>query len=294
MAEQNLTTMNDLGTIKTIDFVNQFSTGIEDLLELLGVTRKERLTSDMKIKTYKWETTLQDGNVGEGEDIPLSKATHEPDNEFQVSWNKYRRAVSVESIARHGASKAIDQADAKIMRKIQHRIKSQFTDFLGLDPTTVTGEGLQKALAATWGQLASFDEFNGSETVAFVNPMDVATYLGDKDVGADASNTFGFTLLKNFLGMDNVVTLNSIPQGEIYSTAVDNLVLAYLDMRTNDVGDYFVDFTDETGYIGAARDRKLGNATYETLFLDANVLFAEIPEGVVKATIETPTTVPEV
>lgn len=294
MAEVNLTKMDDLGTIKTIDFVENFAVGIEDLLELLGVTRKEKLTSDMKIQTYKWDTTLVDGTIAEGEDIPLSKATHVPDKDFQVAWNKYRRAVSVETIARHGASKAIDRADSKILREIQHRIKSQFTTFLDMSPTPVAGEGLQKALAATWGQLALFDEFNGSETVAFVNPMDVATYLGDKDVGANASNTFGFTLLKNFLGMDNVVTLNTVPQGVVYSTAVDNMVLAYLDMRNSDVGDYFVDFTDETGYIGVARDRKLGNATHETLFLDANVLFAEIPAGVVKATIETPTEVAEV
>lgn len=291
MAEANLTKMDDLGTIKTIDFVETFSTGIEDLLELLGVTRKERLTSDMKIRTYKWETDLKDGNIPEGENIPLSKASQSPDKEHQVAWNKYRRAVSVEAIARHGASVAIDRADSKIMRDIQHRIKTQFVDFLDLSETTVAGEGIQKALAASWGQLATFDEFNGSETVSFVNPLDVATYLGDQNVGADASNIFGFTLLKNFLGMDNVVTLNSVPQGTIYSTAVDNLVLAYLDMRNSDVGDYFVDFTDETGYIGVARDRKLINATHETLFLDANVLFAEIPDGVVKATIEMPTDV---
>lgn len=294
MAENNLNTMNDLGTIKTIDFVENFAVGIEDLLELLGVTRKEPLSRDMKIVTYEWDVQMANSKVGEGETIPLSKVTHGPGTEHQIEWDKHRRAVSVEAIARHGASKAIDQADGKIMREIQHRIKTEFIDFLGDAPTTVAGEGLQKALAATWGKLASFDEFNGSETVAFINPMDVATYLGDKDVGADASNVFGFTLLKNFLGMDNVVTLNSVPEGEIYSTAVDNLVWAYLDMNTNDVGDFFVDFTDETGYIGVARDRKLSNATLDTLFLEANVLFAEIPNGVVKATIETPTEVEEV
>ena len=39
-AEEKLTVMNDLGEIKTIDFVNKFSTNISELLTLLGVTRK--------------------------------------------------------------------------------------------------------------------------------------------------------------------------------------------------------------------------------------------------------------
>ena len=129
-----------------------------------------------KVRTYKWETDLKDGNVAEGDTIPLSKATHGPNKEHQVEWNKYRRAVSVEAIARHGASKAIDQADARIMRQIQHRIRTQFVDVLDLSTAEGWGEGIQKALAASWGRLATFEEFNGSETVSFVNPMDVATY----------------------------------------------------------------------------------------------------------------------
>ena len=53
MAEDKLTVMNDLGEIKTIDFVNKFSTHISELLTLLGVTRIEPLSADMKIKAYK-------------------------------------------------------------------------------------------------------------------------------------------------------------------------------------------------------------------------------------------------
>ena len=38
-AETKLTVMDNLGEIKTIDFVNKFSTNISELLALLGVTR---------------------------------------------------------------------------------------------------------------------------------------------------------------------------------------------------------------------------------------------------------------
>ena len=57
-------------------------------------------------------------------------------------------------------------------------------------------------------------------------------------------------------------------------------------MAGGDLGGLFADFTDETGLIGVARDRHLNNLTFESVFFGANVLFAEIPDGVVEATIE--------
>ncbi|MGM0239872.1 phage capsid protein [Enterococcus sp. AZ103] len=284
--ETNLTTMDDLGEIKSIDFVNRFETGISELLELLGVTRKLELTQDLLVQMYEWETDLKSGVVAEGEDIPLSKATRKKGKSFQVAFNKWRRAVSAEAIARHGASRAIDEADNKLIRKIQGGIKSNFVTFLGTSPTKLTEESLQKSLAKSWATLSTYEEFDGAEFVSFVNPLDVADYLSDTAVLANASNVFGMTLLKNFLGTSNVVVLNAIPQGKVYSTAVDNIVLAYLNMLTSDLGGIFADFTDETGYISATRGKTLKNATYESLFMNALVLFPEIPKGVIEATIQ--------
>ena len=206
----------------------------------------------------------------------------------QVEWFKKRRAVSAEAIARHGASLAIDQADQRVMREIQNGIKTDFFTFLKTKPTKVTGTGLQGALAQTWGKLQTFSEFDGSPIVSFVSSLDVADYLGDKAVGADASNVFGMTLLKNFLGMQNVIVLPNVPQGKVYSTAVENIVLAYLDVNSSDLGGMFADYTDETGLIASGRDRSLSNLTYESVFFGALKLFAEIPAGVIEATIEAP------
>jgi len=96
-------------------------------------------------------------------------------------------------------------------------------------------------------------------------------------------------LLKNFLGMQNVIVLPNVPQGKVYSTAVDNIVLAYLNVNGSDLGGMFADYTDETGLIASGRDRALSNLTYESVFFGALKLFAEIPEGVIEATIETAT-----
>lgn len=292
MAEANLTTMADLGDIRSIDFVNKFSTNINELLTLLGVTRKMELSNDLKIQTYKWTTTLDKTNPAEGETIPLSKAVRAKDKEYTVTWFKKRRATTAEAIARHGVARAISEADTRVMREIQNGFKETFFTFLKTNPTKVTGEGLQKALAQSWAKIATFNEFDGSPIVSFINPLDAANYLGDTKLGADASNVFGMTLLKNFLGMQNVIILPSVPEGKIYTTAVENLVFAYLNVNGGDLGGMFADFTDETGLIGAGRQRQLSNLTYESVFFGANVLFAEIPAGVIEATITAPATVP--
>ena len=65
-------------------------------------------------------------------------------------------------------------------------------------------------------------------------------------------------------------------------------------MKASDLGGIFVDFTDETGFISATRGRTLRNATYESLFMNALVLFPEIPTGVVEATIAAAATEPVV
>ena len=292
MAEANLNTMADLGEIKSIDFVNKFSKNINELLQLLGVTRRETLTSDLKIKTYKWSVDLDSTNPAEGETIPLSKVTRVLDQEYTVAWFKKRRVTTAEAIARHGAARAITESDKRIMREIQNGIKNDFFTFLKTKPAKVKGVGLQKALAQSWAKIATFNEFEGSPIVSFVSSLDVANYLGDTAVGADASNVFGFTLLKNFLGMQNVIVMPSVPAGKIYTTAVENLVFAALDVNGGDLGGLFADYTDETGLIAATRGREISNLTYESVFFGANVLFAEIPEGVVEATIEAPAVTP--
>ena len=278
--------MADLGTIKSIDFVNKFGTSINDLLTLLGVTRKEPMTADMQINLYKWAVDMDTAaTVGEGETIPLSKVTRALDRTVKVEWLKKRRAVSAEAVARHGANIAIDQSDKRLMREIQSGVKTDFVSFLGTTNTKISATDLQIALSQSWGKLQLVPEFEGQSFVSFVNPMDVANFLSGKPVQADASNAYGMTLLQNFIGADRVISLGSIPQGKVYTTAVDNIVLAYLDMARSPLKGSFVDYTDETGLLAVVSDKTVSNLTLESVFTGALKLFTEIPDGVVEATI---------
>ncbi|MDK6355857.1 hypothetical protein QP202_24785, partial [Escherichia coli] len=101
--------------ITAIDFVNRFSKSIYDLLQILGVSRQEKLTRDLTFRTYKWEVDLDKTTVGEGETIPLSKVNRKQLKDHTVEWFKKRRSVSAEAIARHGRDVAVTQADKQLM-----------------------------------------------------------------------------------------------------------------------------------------------------------------------------------
>ncbi len=72
MAETKLTTMTDLGDIKSIDFVNKFSKTQRLFVRLLGVTcRQERLTT--KIQIHKWTADADTTKTAEGDQFRCSK-----------------------------------------------------------------------------------------------------------------------------------------------------------------------------------------------------------------------------
>lgn len=286
-AEDNLTTSDYLGEVRSIDFVNRFSTSIEELLRVLGITRRIPLSQDAKIQTYKWETDLNTEQVGEGEDIPLSKARKVKDKEFTVPFRKYRKVASAEAIHRHGYNYAINETDDKILGEIQGNIKDSFFDFLASDPTEQDAVGLQRALALGWGKARSM--FPGNpQIISFVNAMDIANYLGDGNINSGPSTAYGFTLLKDFLNQD-VFVFDSIPEGKVYTTAAENIVFANQNVSGNDLAQAFNLTTDQTGLIGVTHGPVLRNATVETVAFEGSTLFAEIPEGVIETTITEPT-----
>ncbi len=286
-AEDNLTTSDYLGEVRSIDFVNRFGTSIDELLRVLGVTRRLPLSQDAIIQTYKWEKELNTEQVGEGEDINLSRARKVKDKTFTVPFNKYRKVASAESIHRHGYNYAVNQTDDQILGEIQENIKGSFFSFLASAPTTQEAAGLQKALALGWGKAKGMFPGNPG-IISFVNAMDVAKWVGDGNINSGPSTAYGFTLLKDFLNQ-NVFVFDDIPEGKIYTTAEENIVFANQNVSGNDLAQAFNLTTDQSGLIGVTHGPTLRNATLETVAFEGSTLFAEIPEGVVETTITEPT-----
>lgn len=276
-------TAADLAKVRDVDFTERFTKGIETLMKMLGVTRKIEKKAGEVLKVYKVTGTLEDGNVAEGEIIPLSKykTTYEPIGE--ATLKKWRKVTTAESISEKGYGQAVNDTNAKMLKDIQKGIRTDFVTFLGTGTGKASGVGLQAAMAQVWGQMQVLFEDTAVETVYFMNPLDVADYLGTAQITTQTA--FGMSYIENFLGMGTAILASDIPKGKIYATAAENIVLYYIPVSSADLAQAFELTADATGLIGIHTGPTYDNLSAETVAASGVGLFAEKLDGVVVGTI---------
>ena len=283
MAETNLIKKADLARAREIEFTYNFSEGVRKLIEALGVTRKIAKQAGTVLKAYKATGTLLSGDVAEGDTIPLSKYVTEPVNFGEITLKKWRKATSAEAITERGYDQAVEMTTDRMLRDVQKAIRAELFEFLATGTGTASGEDMQSALAQAWGQLQVKYEDDAIQAVYFVNPLDVADYLGAAQITTQTA--FGMTYVEDFLGLGTVIMNASVPKGKIYATAKENIVLYYIPVNGADLGEAF-DFTsDETGYIGIHEEPDYTNMTASDTVINGMVFFAERIDGVVVGTI---------
>lgn len=281
MATENITTSTDL-IAQSIDFTEQFTGSISTLLQALNVTRMQPMAVGSQIKIYKSEVTKANGNVAEGEVIPLSKVTRKLADTKELTYKKYRKQTTAEAIQSAGFNAAVNDTDSKLLRSIQGDIKKDFFDFVQTGTTKTSGDTFQKAIAQALGQLAIKWEDDDVQSVLFANPLDFYTYLGDSNITTQTA--FGLTYIQNYLGFNTIILTGAVKQGTIAATASQNLNYAYAALNGN-LNQPFNLTTDETGLIGVVHNSVTENASYETMALTSGVLFPERLDGIVVATI---------
>lgn len=284
---ENLITTTELSEAKLreIDFVNRFSENIKKLIEALGITRKIPKEAGTTLKSYKAQGTLQSGKVAEGETIPLSKYKIVPKAYKDIELNKWAKSTTIEAIQKYGFEQAVTKTSDQMLLDAQKGIRKNFFDFLDEETgkSTVTGVGMQQALARGWGKLKVLFEDDVVDTVYFVNPEDVAEYLGSASI--TTQNVFGMTYIENFLGLGTVFTNSSVPKGKYYATAKDNVVLYYIPVNGADIDNVFKFTADETGYIGIHESSDYTNLTCLDTVVSGIEIFAERTDGVVVGSI---------
>lgn len=283
VAEENLIKKADLVRAREVEFVNIFSENIKKLIEALGVTRKIPKQAGYTLKSYKATGTLENGEVAEGETIPLSKYQTVAVNYKEITLKKWRKATSAEAIISGGYDQAVQMTTDRMLLDVQKGIRGDFFTFLATGTGTATGVGFQAALAQAWGQLQVKFEDDSIEAVYFMNPLDVADYLAKAQITLQTA--FGMTYVENFLGLGTVIFDSKVPKGTIYATAKDNIVLYYIPVNGADLGEAF-DFTsDQTGLIGIHETPDYSNMTASDTVVSGIVLFAERLDGIIKSTI---------
>lgn len=272
-----------LGAANAIVVTNKFGDSLRGLLDALGVHRQFPMRVDDRIQVYKTVATIDGEPVEKGDIIPLTEVKVEPAEAKELAYEKVRKAVAFEDVQKYGIERAITMTDAALIKAVQKKIKSKIFANIKEAQKTAEGVGLQGALAQGWGNVQTIFEDDGAEVVAFINPLDVADYLGNASV--TMQKEFGLNYLTNFLGADVAIVTPQIEKGTAYVTAVENLIFGYADLQNGEAAREFDLITDETGLVGIRREQTGDRLTSETTVVASGVLTAERLDGVVKVTI---------
>ena len=271
-----------------IDFVGKFEQGVSQLLNVLGIYSPQVLQAGYQIQQYEISGTLESGDVGEGQTIPLTDYTIGKTNEYVVQLKQYRKQTSKQAILKSGYESSVGKTDAQMIRDIQGVIRKELFEFLESGTGAAAGVGLQDAVANAWGvlstEMSKLDR--EGEPVYFFNPMDVATYLGAASIN-NVETAFGFSYVENFFGLGTCIIDARVPAGTFFATPKENINCYVADLGA--LAQAGFDYTyDETGLIGVHHQPVYSNGTAETIADTGLVLFPEVTNLIVKGEIKKP------
>lgn len=283
-AEANLIKNAKLATARQINFVSSFGYSTKKLMELLGVMRLIPKQAGTMLKRHTVTGTLQSGAVPEGEVIPLSLYETKDEPIGEITLGKWRKATSAEAILDKGYDQAVSETRAKMLQDIQTGIRSNIITSLTVSgQPTVTGAGIQAALANAWAKLQIAFENDTVETVYFVNPEDIAGYLAKAQITVQTA--FGFSYVENFLGLGTVIINSGVTKGTFFATAKENMVGYYVPANESDLAKAFEFVSDETGMIAIHEYADYDRLTADDTILSGIKIFADMTAGIVKGTI---------
>ena len=295
-AKDNLTKSSDIqSTARVIDFVTRFARNWEHLREILGIMRPIRKEPGAILKSKTASVTLQGGTVGEGEEIPYSKATVIETPYEEMTVEKYAKAVSIEAIKTYGYDVAVGMTDDAFLYELQDNVTRRFYAYLNTGKLASSETTWQRALAMSKGLVINkFKQIHRTVTnvVGFANVLDLYDYLGDANITVQTA--FGFQYVQNFMGFSTVFLLSDeeIPRGRVIATPVENIVLYYVDPSTSDFARAGLVYTTdgETNLIGFHVEGNDHTAVSESFAIMGMTLFAEYLDGIAVIDVDsTPT-----
>ena len=288
-AKERLTMSANIAvTAREVDFVTRFARNWDSLREILGIMRPIKKENGTELKSKSASITLQNGNVGEGEEIPYSLASVTEKTYDKIKLEKYAKAVSVEAVADKGAEAAIQMTDEAFLNELQGNILDRFYTYLKTGTLTSTETTFQMAVAMSIGKV--IDKFkkmrrNTTNIVVFVNTLDSYKYLGAAELSVQTA--FGINYIQNFMGAQTLILSSEIEEGKVIATPADNIVLYYVDPSNSGFEQLGLEYTvdGETNLIGFHANGDYRHAVGESYALMGLTLFAEYIDAIAVITI---------
>jgi len=276
-------------TVKELDFITRFESTWQALIDILGIMRPIEKQPGTKLVSSVASITLANGTVAEGDEVPLSLATVTPVAYADLTFQKYRKAVTVEAVDKYGAAIAVQKTDDALLNELTGNVLDDFYTFAQTGTLTDTYSTFQMAVAMAIAKVKNKWKVmrrDYSNIVAFVNTLDLGEYLGGAPISTQTA--YGLEYLKNFLGAETVIVTSEIPQKMVLATPADNIVLYYSDPSNADFKELGLDYTTGNGptnLIGIHKEGNYGRVMGETHALMGMKLWAEYLDGIAKITI---------
>lgn len=291
MAKENLTMTADMAVAaREIDFVSRFARNWDHLRDILGIVRPIRKQPGAVLKSKKATITLANGTVGEGEEIPYSKAQIVETPYAEMTVEKYAKAVSIESIKDHGYDVAVGMTDDAFLFELQDNVTARFYTYLNTGSLTSNESTWQRALAMAKGNVINkFKQMHRTctEVVGFANVLDLYDYIGDAAITVQSA--FGFQYIKDFMGYKVVFLLSDaeIARGKVIATPVENIALYYVDPGDSDFAKAGLIYTTDglTNLIGFHTQGNYNTAVSESFAIMGMTLFAEYLDAIAVVTV---------
>lgn len=269
---------------KEVDFIIRFEQNWEALIEILGIMRPIRKQPGTKLVSSKATVELQDGNVPEGDEVPLSQATVEPVYYEDLELEKFRKRVTAEAVSKFGAPIAVQKTDDAFLVELQNKVLDRFYAFA--QTGTLTGSYTTFQMAVSMAVTLVKDKFKKmrrdyTNIVVFVNTLDVGKYLGAAEISIQTKN--GIEYFKDFLGASTVIISSEIPENTVLAIPADNIVLYYIDPGDADFEELGLSYTTgngETNLIGIHKEGVYGRVSGDTHALMGMKLFAEFIDAI--------------
>ena len=268
---------------REIDFVTSFGKNRQALLDVMGITRMIKKENGSVLKIKKASGTLQDGDVAEGEEIPMSQYKVEEETFDTIKIKKYRKGVSIEAIAERGYEAAVEMTDEEFKSDLQNVVLDKFYTQLKMGSLVGHETTWQMAFAMAIGKVKNkFETMKRTATgvAVWVNTLDVYKYIGAADITLQTA--FGMQYIKNFLGADIVFVSSQIPENTVIATPLNNLIAYYVDPADTEFVKAGLEYTTDstTGFIGFHVQGNYEHAISDMFAIMGVRLFAEYLDAI--------------
>lgn len=268
---------------REIDFVTSFGKNLQALLDILSITRMIKKENGSALKTKKATGELKSGDVGAGEEIPMSQYAVEEKVFDTIKIEKYRKGVSLEAISERGYEAAVEMTDEEFKSDLQNKVTDKFYAQLKQGFLVGHESTWQMAVAMAIGKVKNkFEQMKRTATgiAVWVNTLDVYKYVGAADITVQTA--FGMQYLKNFLGADIVFMSSQIPENTVIATPLNNLIAYYVNPGDSEFVKAGLSYTTdpETGFIGFHAQGNYEHAISDMFAIMGVRLFAEYMDAI--------------